>query len=102
VSRSFYYAADLFRRRNTLLYGTGKREGGQAYSEFLFFQDAIALEDFKRGNFEMSAQVSAVAVTAGASADADYNSGIAVFAIAKGGLMYEASVGGQKFKVESK
>ena len=79
----------------------GLQWGGQAYSEFLFFKDSVALEDFKRGNYELGAQASAVAVTAGASADADYSGGIAIFTRAKGGLMYEASVGGQKFKVET-
>ena len=52
------------------------------------------------GNYELGAQASAVAVTAGASADANYSGGVAIFTRAKGGLMYEASVGGQKFKVE--
>ena len=80
----------------------GFQWGGQAYSEFIFFKDDTALEDFKRGNYELGAQASAVAVTAGASADAGYNSGVAIFTQAKGGLMYEASVGGQKFKVEPK
>ena len=80
----------------------GFQFGGQAYSEFVFFEDDVALQDFKRGNYELGAQASAVAVTAGASADADYNSGVAIFTAAKGGLMYEASVGGQKFKVEPK
>ena len=75
----------------------GFQWGGQAYSEFIFFKDDVALADFKRGNYELGAQASAVAVTAGASADADYDGGIAVFTMAKGGLMYEASVGGQKF-----
>jgi lipid-binding SYLF domain-containing protein len=78
----------------------GFQWGGQAYSEFIFFRDDVALQDFKRGNYELGAQASAVAVTAGASADADYSSGVAIFTQAKGGLMYEASVGGQKFKVE--
>lgn len=77
----------------------GFQWGGQAYSEFIFFKDDDALADFKRGNYELSAQASAVAVTAGASADADYSSGVAIFTQAKGGLMYEASVGGQKFKL---
>ncbi len=76
----------------------GFQLGGQVYSEYVFFRDQTALDDFKRGNFELGAQVSAVAVTAGASADADYSKGVAVFTIAEGGLMYEASVGGQKFK----
>jgi lipid-binding SYLF domain-containing protein len=80
----------------------GFQWGGQAYSEFIFFEDAAALENFKRGNYELGAQASAVAVTAGASADANFNGGIAIFTQAKGGLMYEASVGGQKFKVEEK
>ena len=75
----------------------GFQLGGQAYSEVIFFGTKAALNDFTAGNFEFSAQVSAVAVTAGASADADYDGGIAVFTMAKGGLMYEASVGGQKF-----
>ena len=80
----------------------GFQWGGQAYSEFIFFKDDLALADFKRGNYELGAQASAVAVTAGASVDADYSGGVAIFTQAKGGLMYEASVGGQKFKVESK
>ena len=52
-------------------------------------------------NFTMAAQVSAVAATLGASADAKYENGVAVFTSVKGGLMYEASVGGQKFKFEA-
>jgi lipid-binding SYLF domain-containing protein len=80
----------------------GFQLGGQVYQEYVFFKDDTALEDFMRGNYEMGAQVSAVAITAGASADANYNKGVAVFTIAEGGLMYEASVGGQKFKVKRK
>jgi len=80
----------------------GFQWGGQAYSEFIFFEDAATLDNFKRGNYELGAQASAVAITAGASADAKFNSGMAIFTQAKGGLMYEASVGGQKFKVELK
>lgn len=75
----------------------GFQFGGQAYSEIIFFKDKQALRDFQSGNFEFSAQASAVAVTAGASADTDYDNGVAIFTLAKGGLMYEASVGGQKF-----
>jgi len=75
----------------------GFQLGGQAYSEVIFFKDKKRLKDFTTGNFEFSAQASAVAVTAGASADAAYENGVAVFTMAKGGLMYEASIGGQKF-----
>ena len=78
----------------------GFQAGGQAYSEFLFFEDDVALANFKRGNYELGAQASAVAVKAGASTDANFIGGVAIFTQDKGGLMYEASVGGQKFKVE--
>lgn len=76
----------------------GLQLGGQTYSEFIFFKDDAALQQFRRGNFEMGAQASAVAVTAGASADANYDKGVAVFTNVKGGLMYEAAIAGQKFK----
>jgi lipid-binding SYLF domain-containing protein len=79
----------------------GLQAGGQAYIEVIFFEDQTSLDNFKKGNFEFSAQVSAVAVTAGASADAKYEKGVMVFTLAKGGLMYEASVGGQKFKYQA-
>ena len=66
----------------------------------ILFEDKTSLDNFKKGNFEFSAQVSAVAVKAGASANAKYEHGIMVLTMAKGGLMYEASVGGQKFKYD--
>ncbi len=87
--------------RTTLTQVTvGFQLGGQAYSEIIFFESAEALADFKDGEFALAAQVSAVAAAAGASADARYTQGVAVFTMAKGGLMYEASVGGQKFGFE--
>ena len=75
----------------------GFQFGGQAYREVIFFKDKTALDDFTRGNFEFSAQATAVAIKDGASADLAYNGGVAIVTMAKGGLMYEASVGGQKF-----
>ena len=67
---------------------------------FIFFETPRTLEAFKEGQFALAAQASAVAVTAGASADVRYRDGVAVFTLAKGGLMYEASVGGQKFEYQ--
>jgi lipid-binding SYLF domain-containing protein len=78
----------------------GFQLGGQAYSEIIFFETAATLADFKNGALALAAQVSAVAAVEGASANARYQLGVAVFTIAKGGLMYEASVGGQKFTFE--
>ncbi len=95
----------------------GFQLGGQAYSEILFFQDRGALKRFESGNFALSADASAVAITASASASAGttgsgatasggednartagyYQNGVAIFTIAKGGLMYQAAVAGQKF-----
>jgi lipid-binding SYLF domain-containing protein len=96
-------SGDVFERgrhigRSSLTQVTiGFQLGGQAYSEVVFFKDKTALDDFKRGNFELDAQASAVAITARASGDLAYNRGVAIVTMAKGGLMYEASVGGQKF-----
>lgn len=75
----------------------GLQLGGQSYAEVILFQSDDAIESFKGNSFEMSAQVSAVAASSGASANAKYRLGVLVFTIAKTGLMYEASVGGQKF-----
>jgi len=75
----------------------GLQVGAQAYTEVIFFETAKSLEDFKKGEFAMAAQVSAVAAKAGASANAKYVEGVSVFTHVKGGLMAEASVGGQKF-----
>ena len=96
----------------------GFQAGGQAFSQVIFFEDQRAYEEFTRGNFEFDAQASAVAITAGAQAQAGtagttagassgprsgaqapakYSKGMAIFVHAKGGLMYEAAVGGQKF-----
>lgn len=80
----------------------GLQLGGQVYAEFIMFRDKTAFDHFTRGNFQMGAQVSAVAITAGASKDANYDGGVAIFTIAEGGLMFEASVGGQKFKYAAK
>ena len=76
----------------------GFQWGGQAYSEIIFFEDVNELELFKTNRLELAAQASAVAVTAGLSADAAYNKGVAIYTLPKGGLMYEATIGGQKFK----
>ena len=76
----------------------GLQLGGQAYREVIFFETEKALESFKKSDFEFAAQASAVALKAGASADAAYENGVAVYTMTKGGLMYEASIGGQKFK----
>ena len=99
----------------------GFQAGGEAYSEIIFFEDKRSLEEFTKGNFEFSADVGAIAITAAASASAgtegaqagasagkhdaatagSYQHGVAVFTIAKGGLMYQAAVAGQKFSYEA-
>jgi lipid-binding SYLF domain-containing protein len=74
--------------------------GGQSYTELIFFQTPEALNRFKAGNYAFSAQASAVAIKAGASSTADYADGVAVFTTGESGLMFEASVGGQKFSYQ--
>src|SRR5260370_8823851 len=73
----------------------GFQLGGQAYSEIIFLQTENNLADFKKGQFALAAQASAVALSSGASANAKYQQGAAVFPSTKGGLMYEPSVGRQ-------
>ena len=78
----------------------GLQAGGQKYAEVIFFENAEAYERFTSNNFEFAAQVSAIALKSGVSLDAEYADGMLVFTMAIGGLMYEASIGGQKFKTE--
>lgn len=78
----------------------GFQLGGKVYSEVIFFEDAAAFEDFTGGDFELSAQASAIAAAEGVAANARYRQGVAIFSLGQGGLMFEASVGGQKFSYE--
>jgi lipid-binding SYLF domain-containing protein len=78
----------------------GAQVGGQEFAEVIFFETRGALDDFKDGKFELSADISAVAVSEGASKAAKYRKGVAVFTLPKRGLMLQAAVGGQKFKFE--
>jgi lipid-binding SYLF domain-containing protein len=99
------------------LVSAGFQAGAKAYSEIIFFEDKRALDEFESGHFQFGADASAVAITAGAEAGAgtsgasseasldssnagtggDYYNGMAVFTIAKGGLMYAATISGQQF-----
>lgn len=72
--------------------------GGEYFREIIFFKDKIDLAVFKTEEYTFSAQVTGVALTAGAAAKADYNAGMAVFIATDAGLMIDASLGGQKFK----
>src|SRR6266404_5479313 len=76
----------------------GPQVGGQSFYEVIFLETAEALANFKQSNFEMSAEVSAVAAAEGASANAKYRDGVMVFTLARTGLMVQATIGGQKFK----
>ena len=101
----------------------GFQLGGQAFSQIIFLQDKRAFEEFTGGNFEFGADASVVAITAGANAQATttgstagasggkndattktagYYKGMAIFSVAKGGLMFQAAVAGQKFSYTPK
>lgn len=79
----------------------GFQWGGQEFSEVIFFKDKTAFDDFTDGNFELGAQVSAVALKTGVSGTLAYSGGLAVVTATKAGLMYEATIGGQKFEYET-
>jgi len=76
--------------------------GGQAYTEFIFFETKDDLDNFKYTDFTFAAQASAVALKSGASANAKYADGIVVFTMSQAGLMGEASIGGQRFRYRQK
>jgi len=98
----------------------GLQAGGQAYRQIVFFEDASAYNSFTSGNFEFDAGAGAIAVTASGEASAgsqgsqasgsaggesgaaasgrEYRKGMAVFTVGLGGLMYEVSIAGQKYK----
>ncbi len=80
----------------------GFQLGGQAYSEIICFATADALTLFKTGNFAFDAQATAVALKSGAGANARYSNGVTVFTMDESGMMFEASVGGQKFSYQAK
>ena len=79
----------------------GAQVGGQAYREVIFFENKEAMDRFKENKLEFSGQVSAVAAKSGAAANVKYREGVAVFSEEIGGLMAEASLGGQKFTYEA-
>lgn len=79
----------------------GLQVGGQAYREVIFFEDKETLERFKTNEFEFASQTSAAAIKAESYTDVEYNDGVLVFTQKKTGLMYDASVGGQKFNYDS-
>jgi lipid-binding SYLF domain-containing protein len=76
----------------------GCQWGGQAYREVIYFETEADLNRFKENKFEFAGQASAVEVTKVAAANVKYKDGVMIFSQTKAGLMYEASVGGQKFK----
>ena len=118
IGKGHVYVADRLVGDTTMgQVSVGFQAGGKAYSQIIFFEDKRALDEFESGTFEFAAGASVIAVTAGASASAGTNrvesaasagtknattagifqKGMAVFTIAKGGLMYEASIAGQRF-----
>jgi lipid-binding SYLF domain-containing protein len=80
----------------------GLQLGGQAYSQIIAFETQDAVGRFKSGNFAFSAQATAVALMSGAGANAKYADGVAVFTMDESGLMFEASLGGQKFSYQAR
>lgn len=75
----------------------GLQLGGQAYSELILFENKVAMDKFKSDQFALAAQATAVAASSGAGANAKYSDGVMVYTLGEKGLMYEASVGGQRF-----
>lgn len=102
----------------------GAQAGGQAYSQIIFFENKESFNDFIEGNFEFGAEASAIAIKAEAKAEASteatsagvaaggadgkgkqanivYQNGMQIFTFAKGGLMYQAAIAGQKYSYDA-
>ncbi|MDO1513847.1 lipid-binding SYLF domain-containing protein [Maribacter confluentis] len=92
-----YENGDIIGMADLKKLSVGLQAGGQAITEVIFFETAEDLAEFKEGDFEFSAEASAVALKSGVAVNAKYKDGVAVFALPKAGLMADASVGGQKF-----
>ena len=113
-----YKQGELSGKTSLVKLSVGFQLGGQAFSEIIFFKDQRSYNEFTNGSFEFDASLSAVVITAGvqakagteggtasatagpvtgAQAETKYTKGVVVFIHAKGGLMYEAAIGGQKF-----
>ncbi|MBT4877708.1 MAG: lipid-binding SYLF domain-containing protein [Desulfobacula sp.] len=119
-----YGAGRVFKQRSIsgtaalMKISVGFQLGGQAFSEIIFFEDKRAYNEFTSGTFEFDGSLSAVLITTaaqaqagtqgssagvslgpatGTQAEANYTKGMAVFIHTLGGLMYEMSIGGQKF-----
>jgi hypothetical protein len=118
-----YHGGKVTGEASLVKVSVGFQAGGQAFSEMIFFEDKRAYDEFTSGEFAFDATASAVAITAGVQAKAgtegatagasagpatgkqaqtSYHKGMAVFIHAKGGLMYEAAIGGQKFSFKAK
>ena len=96
----------------------GFQLGGQVYRQVIFFENESAYQDFTDGSFEFDAQAAAIAVTASAQASSGtqgsqaavgaatttevagasaYHNGTRVFTMARGGLMYQVTIAGQRY-----
>jgi len=116
-----YHGEKVTGRSRLMKVSIGFQLGGQAFSQIIFFKDKRAYDEFTSGEFAFDAQVSAVAITAGAQAqvgstgstagvsagpktgkhaETNYYKGMAIFTQLKGGLMFEAAIAGQKFSFE--
>jgi lipid-binding SYLF domain-containing protein len=79
----------------------GLQAGAQTFGELILFMTPEELSDFKAGEYKLAGNISAVAIKAGAAGTADTSKGVIVFVRTKGGLMAEASIGGQRFRYRS-
>ena len=76
----------------------GAKIGGQEFSEIIVFETVKPLAEFKNGRFTASAEASAVALRDGVASTTPFRENVAVFVYNQGGLMADASIGGQTFR----
>jgi len=79
----------------------GGQIGGKSYAEIIFFKSKSEYKVFITGRYEVAVSLSAVALDYGVSNNLAYSNGVAIVTKDNGGLMAEATVGGQKFSYHS-
>lgn len=75
----------------------GAQIGGESFRELILFEDRRALNRFIRGEVEFAARAAVAAGREGGAAEAPYEDGVAVYTVTLGGLIADASIGGQQF-----
>ncbi len=78
----------------------GLQLGGQTFSELIILRNREEVREIKRGEYDLGADASVVALKAGAAGSASLDDDTIVMVWTRGGLMAELSISGQRLTFE--